>query len=150
VSTYGLEFVLPAGMPRASPSVWQTDAQGWPFAYQLYALVESVSPSTGSTAGGTLITIQGQGFPTLALRQDMVTVSVSGQPCSVRTSNFTTITCMTQPLPAGYAAPAAIGGAYPGEHSKISSKACALWFQCIQCASNAQATRCSYMYACSG
>lgn len=85
--------------------------------FQLYAEVSNVSPATGSIAGGTTLTITGRGFPTMSMKIDNVTVSVAGVPCTVLTSTYTTITCVTGPLPGNYQAPQPIKGLYPGTYT---------------------------------
>ncbi len=57
---------------------------------------------------------QGRGFPTLALGLDTISITVAGAPCAVTASTYTSITCVTGALPAGYTPPAAIRGLYPG------------------------------------
>jgi hypothetical protein len=51
--------------------------------------VTSITPNTGSYAGGTLITLGGYGF------SEASTVSVDGLPCIIQSSNFTEIKCLT-------------------------------------------------------
>ena len=54
--------------------------------------VHKVTPSSGSTTGGTLLTITGLGF---AETTEDVTVDVGGVPCEVVSTNTTVITCWT-------------------------------------------------------
>ena len=54
--------------------------------------IHSVSPHSGSTEGGTLITITGLGFGTNVLE---VEVDVDGIPCQVMSHNLTHILCWT-------------------------------------------------------
>ena len=58
------------------------------------ASVSSVSPSQGSTNGGTRLTISGSGFP-----EDMerLNVSVGNYPCKVESTSYETIVCITSP-----------------------------------------------------
>jgi hypothetical protein len=68
-------------------------------------VVQKVEPALGSTTGGTLVTISGGGFPTLANRTAVSTgtasVLVGGQPCDVEQSSFSQIVCRTAALPSG-------------------------------------------------
>lgn len=66
--------------------------------FQMYTQVDSVSPSTGSLAGGTLVTIKGRGFPNSAMpgNNAVTALRVGGMACQVVSSNFSTIICMTQ------------------------------------------------------
>lgn len=69
-----------------------------PRQFQVYAQVDSVAPSTGSLAGGTLVTLKGRGFPTSAAvgsSSAVSTLRVGGMACQVVSSNFSTITCTT-------------------------------------------------------
>ena len=54
--------------------------------------VHTVSPSTGSSTGGALLTITGLGF---AETSEDVIVDVGGVPCEVVSVNTTVITCWT-------------------------------------------------------
>jgi hypothetical protein len=58
--------------------------------------VDSVSPSTGSRAGGTLITIRGTGFRAYASENQVL---VGGAVCAVETSSFSEIACRTPRAP---------------------------------------------------
>lgn len=58
--------------------------------FALFPAIITVSPQSGSTAGGTLVTISGTGFPE---EEDKVTVSVGGYICHVESSSSTEITC---------------------------------------------------------
>ena len=73
-----------------------------PYSFQLVPQVNSVSPATGSTSGGTLISISGSGFPdsNFPLPSNTLSITLGGRPCSVVKSNFSTIQCYTpaQPL----------------------------------------------------
>ncbi|XP_069813288.1 fibrocystin-L-like isoform X2 [Dendropsophus ebraccatus] len=62
------------------------------FAYQI--ILSSITPLSGSLAGGTLITIYGSGF------SNNSTVELGGKKCSVVFANLTAINCIT---PAGAA-----------------------------------------------
>jgi hypothetical protein len=72
-----------------------------PRQFQVYPVVESVRPATGSTAGGRLVTIVGKGFPSSSMpgNNAITQLLVGGVPCQVVASNFTSISCRTQPQP---------------------------------------------------
>ncbi|XP_041477742.1 fibrocystin-L-like isoform X1 [Lytechinus variegatus] len=71
------------------------DGQGKRYHYQQYPVITSISPQSGSLAGGTLVTIIGDGF----LQVD--SVLVGGEPCDVESSKAKEITCYTRPAPEG-------------------------------------------------
>lgn len=75
-----------------------TPARPAPRMFQVYAQVDSVSPSTGSLVGGNVVTIKGKGFPSSAAAGNnaITALKVGGMACPVIFSNFSTITCMTQ------------------------------------------------------
>ncbi|KAL6747058.1 hypothetical protein V8C86DRAFT_3034101 [Haematococcus lacustris] len=116
------EASLRGGAPWADPRSYQATAAGAGgctpgqlYQFQLYPLVQSLSPSTGSTAGGTLLTLTGKGFPSLGLGQaPSVTLTLHGVACAVQSSNYTTLTCITGAQPAGYTPPPAVKGMWPG------------------------------------
>ena len=56
------------------------------------SVVTSVSPPSGSTAGGTLLTITGTGFSTDI---DKMKVGLGGADCKVTSSSRNTITCLS-------------------------------------------------------
>ena len=111
------EGVLRGGRPLVATSAYRYDRTTRPYMYQTYPEVTSVSPSNGSVAGGTLVTIVGRGFPSLDLGLgDTLAVRLYGVPCTVLSSNHTTVTCRSGPAPASpplsYAV--ALKGLYPG------------------------------------
>ena len=57
--------------------------------------VDSISPLRGSTRGGTLLTLSGIGFSSLMNNNS---VNISGEPCLIRYSNYTSILCVTPDL----------------------------------------------------
>ena len=111
---------MKGGRPLVAGSAYRSDRNGRPYMYQTFAEVLSVSPASGSLAGGTVVTITGRGFPTLDLGLgDTLAVMLSGVPCAVLSSSYGTITCRSGPAPAppAYAAAApagGLGGLYPG------------------------------------
>ncbi|KXZ47880.1 hypothetical protein GPECTOR_32g493 [Gonium pectorale] len=103
------------GQPVVQRSAYRTAADGTPYMFQTYAEVTDVSPSRGSLAGGTLVTISGRGFPTLSLRlNDSVVVTIAGAPCRVVSSTYSQLVCETGPRPANYQPPRPLKGLYPG------------------------------------
>lgn len=66
------------------------NAQQLNFTYVISAT--SVSPASGSTAGGQVITISGSGFGN---KKENATVSLDGSPCEILTINMSQITCRT-------------------------------------------------------
>ena len=110
--------VLKGSRPFITNSVYRFDRIGRPYMYQTFAEVLSLSPTSGSLAGGTIVTITGRGFPTLDLGLgDTLAVQLYGVACAVLSSSYSTITCRSGPAPAS-APPAALagglGGLYPG------------------------------------
>ncbi|KXZ47884.1 hypothetical protein GPECTOR_32g497 [Gonium pectorale] len=113
--TVVFEGSLRGGQPVVQRSAYRTAADGTPYMFQTYAEVTAVSPSRGSLAGGTLVTISGRGFPTLSLRQnDSVVVTIAGAPCRVVSSTYSQLVCETGPRPATYQPPRPLKGLYPG------------------------------------
>jgi len=58
--------------------------------------VDAVSPSSGSVAGGTSVTLSGSGFGSCT---ECVAVQLDGVPCAVAAVNATAVTCTTGPRP---------------------------------------------------
>jgi len=93
-----------AGGLALNKRTFMTAAPGRPpRQFQVYAQVDSVSPSTGSLAGGTLVTITGKGFPSSAAAGNSVItgLTVGSMPCKVVSSNFSSIVCLTETNSAG-------------------------------------------------
>jgi hypothetical protein len=67
-------------------------AVGGPFSVSYAMVVSSISPSSGSKAGGTLLTLSGTGFRAYASGN---VVLVGGQMCSVISSTFSQLSCRT-------------------------------------------------------
>lgn len=63
---------------------------------------------TGSTLGGTRLTIFGAGFPiktgSITDSSDTIAVVAAGQPCVVESASFSEIICRTVEQPAGWEA----------------------------------------------
>lgn len=75
---------------------WAENAQQLNFTYVISAA--SVSPSSGSTAGGQTITISGSGFGN---QKENASVSLDGSPCDIITISMSRITCTTTAHAAG-------------------------------------------------
>ncbi|XP_075126263.1 fibrocystin-L-like [Leptodactylus fuscus] len=72
-----------------------SNGKNFTFTYQI--TISSLTPSSGSLAGGTLVTILGSGFSTDS------TVELKGSGCAVVFANLTMITCRTSAGPEGFA-----------------------------------------------
>lgn len=120
--TVSFERSQRGGRPVPDRSSYSTAVDGSIRQFQLHAELDAVSPALGSTAGGTVLTISGRGFPSYpppGVLDQAATIDVvlpGGAPCTLLTSNYSTITCVTAPQPAaGIAAPApAVAGVYAG------------------------------------
>ena len=75
-----------------------------------YTDIHAVSPSKGSTEGGTLITVTGTGF---GLDPADVEVDIDGTQCTVTSSSPTEIQCVTGRPPQGSPAIATAQDTYP-------------------------------------
>ncbi len=62
------------------------------------ASVNSVSPASGSTQGGTMITVAGVGFGSDA---SLISATINGNPCTVRSANYSHFVCETPSNPLG-------------------------------------------------
>ena len=62
--------------------------------FQFKIVVSSISPSSGSFAGGTLLTITGQNFPA-DIAENQVTIGSGVVRCKMISATTTTLTCMT-------------------------------------------------------
>lgn len=63
--------------------------------FEIYPQIRSVSPSSGSTEGGTLITIDGTGFESSLSGATPTTVTVGGKPCEILEISKRKIVCQT-------------------------------------------------------
>lgn len=66
-----------------------------------HLVVSNVAPSSGSTAGATIMNITGNYFSTSTTYP--LVVNVGGQPCVVLSTTTTTIQCRTSPIPSSIA-----------------------------------------------
>ncbi|CAG9312591.1 unnamed protein product [Blepharisma stoltei] len=70
----------------------QYDLNGNPYNFRALARIDSVSASSGSSAGGQELTINGEGFP---LNASWVRIEVDGSNCEISSLAFEQITCTT-------------------------------------------------------
>jgi hypothetical protein len=114
--TVSFEGSLRGGAPLNDLRSYLGTGTGQLYQFQLYPVVDSISPADGSTAGGTLVTLTGRGFPNLALPLgDTVSITVQGVPCAVTFSNYTLMTCIMGAQPSGYTTPTSLRySTYPG------------------------------------
>ncbi|XP_078542272.1 fibrocystin-L-like [Lissotriton helveticus] len=82
-------YIAERGFAQPQPN------QTFNFTYKIH--VSNISPDRGSPAGGTLLTITGNGF------DEQSQVSVNGNPCDVIASSLTEIQCRTPPGQLGLA-----------------------------------------------
>jgi IPT/TIG domain len=81
----------------SSKTQYTLSPSGVVYTSAIYPVITRVSPSNGSIAGGTAVTIDGYGFSSSVA--DM-TVLVAGVPCSVVKSTANQITCITDKIEA--------------------------------------------------
>ena len=135
--TVQFEGSLIGSFPLATRLAYSYDVTGTPYLYQQYPEVTSVSPAVGSSAGGTVVTINGRGFPDFGLdKDDTISVTVAGVPCTVINSAYDVMTCSSGAQPATPAlAAAAIKGQYPGmrgaDYEHIANTGAAMTFQTL-------------------
>ena len=109
VTSTTLECILAGGI--ASPTLYNVriivsgigaaiGTSGYP-KFQFLVQVTSISPSSGSMAGGTLLTISGVNFPT-DISQNQVTIGEYIIPCTMVSATSTEITCLTGPADSDY------------------------------------------------
>ena len=65
----------------------------------LYLAISSVTPNSGSTAGGTVLNIAGNYFSSSASYP--LVVQIGGESCTILNSTTTTIQCQTSSAPSG-------------------------------------------------
>ena len=105
---------MPGGAPRlgllpiAGEALLTITGRGFPD-YSLLLLRHTLSNAINQTSfpltillplpptGGTLLTITGRGFPDTSapLLNNIVNITIKGQPCTVVSSNYTTVLCST-------------------------------------------------------
>ena len=74
------------------PGLFSRDARGVLHMVQYYPRIDSISPTAGSIAGGTVVTIEGGGFSMDEMDQ---TVSINNRDCVVTYSSIEMIICNT-------------------------------------------------------
>ncbi|XP_069121982.1 fibrocystin-L-like [Argopecten irradians] len=91
-------FIISNEYGRAEPSMdlYQVSGNYQFYMFQTYSEITSISPSSGSVEGGTLLSITGNNFD--QTRTGAV-VMVAGVPCTVRSVTKTLITCETAAKP---------------------------------------------------
>jgi hypothetical protein len=96
--TETLNCTLPAYLPAATYTVWvcyQPFGCGYGSDLTVALSVTGVLPASGSSAGGTTVTITGSGFDTNA---SFVAVAFGSVPCTVTAATATSLTCVTGAL----------------------------------------------------
>ncbi|CAK8682966.1 unnamed protein product [Clavelina lepadiformis] len=99
VGSQNISFIVDPGYSRSEPytSIVYVDANDALYMLQTYAVINDVSPKTGSTLGGTTLTISGNFFDNSSGIK--ARVLVGGQPCTVESVTTTEITCVTPEQP---------------------------------------------------
>ncbi|KXZ54727.1 hypothetical protein GPECTOR_4g796 [Gonium pectorale] len=103
--TETLRCYLPSYLPAASYTLWiciQPFGCGLSPAYTVPLTVNTATPLVGSSAGGILVTLSGNGFDTNVSR---VAVRFGSSPCNVTSSDGKILTCVTTGLDAKPASP---------------------------------------------
>ncbi|XP_069115226.1 fibrocystin-L-like [Argopecten irradians] len=95
IGNINASFLISHEYGRSLPNsdLYRVSHNGQIHMFQTYAEVTSVSPSSGSVMGGTLLSINGHSFDRNS------TVSVDGAPCTVKSVTNTLITCETAAKP---------------------------------------------------
>ncbi|XP_031760464.1 fibrocystin-L [Xenopus tropicalis] len=98
VGHLNISFILDSNYGRSLPSLatYFVSSLNKITMFQTYAEITGISPSVGSTEGGTIITITGSNFDQT---DAPARVLVGGQDCIVLGLTDTTITCRTPPRP---------------------------------------------------
>ncbi|CAF3402120.1 unnamed protein product [Rotaria sp. Silwood1] len=85
------------GRSLTSSNLYRVSADENLYTFQSYAVISSVTPNSGSTQGGTLLTINGNYFSNSASYP--LVVQIGGEPCTILSSTTTTIQCQTPIAP---------------------------------------------------
>ncbi|XP_068250285.1 fibrocystin-L-like [Palaemon carinicauda] len=88
----GTVYVTTRGAAETRWYGMYSDSQDKLYQYHTYAGVNSVSPSTGSPGGNTLITVTGVGFSSIPGATE---VSVGGAVCDIQSISYDSLTCLT-------------------------------------------------------
>ncbi|XP_021357928.1 fibrocystin-L-like [Mizuhopecten yessoensis] len=111
IGNFNVSFTLSVqGRSRANLDLYTVSRNGQIFMFQSYAEIDNISPSSGSTEGGTLLTIKGM-FSDGTLSNAVV--KVQGTECHVIHVNETTVICRTSRIPN------AVMKLYPGNRGII-------------------------------
>ncbi|XP_021374256.1 fibrocystin-L-like, partial [Mizuhopecten yessoensis] len=111
IGNLNVSYTLTArGRSKTNLNLYRVSRNGQIFMFQSYAEINSVTPSFGSSEGGTVITISGNYFD--QTRSEAV-VKVGDTRCHVITINATTIMCKTARKPE------TTNGLYPGNRGFI-------------------------------
>ncbi|XP_061189118.1 fibrocystin-L-like [Saccostrea echinata] len=100
VTNGNISFIVEGMFGRSLPvnDVLKYSAEGAIQMFQTYAVINSVSPSSGSTSGGTKIKLTGQFFNNT---EKPLRVEVGGKPCTnLKLLSDSEMTCDTPPEPA--------------------------------------------------
>ncbi|CAM2722167.1 unnamed protein product [Rotaria socialis] len=85
------------GRSMVRSDLYRISATGQYYNFQTYGIVSNVSPTAGSTAGGTTLVISGQYFSSST--QYPIVVYVAGEICMILNVTLTTIQCRTPVSP---------------------------------------------------
>ncbi|CAF2963963.1 unnamed protein product [Rotaria sp. Silwood2] len=85
------------GRSLTSSNLYRVSADENLYTFQSYAIISNVIPNSGSTQGGTLLTINGNYFSNSA--NYPLVVQIGGQPCIIINSTTTIIQCQTPIAP---------------------------------------------------
>ncbi|XP_021358206.1 fibrocystin-L-like [Mizuhopecten yessoensis] len=97
IGNLNVSYTLTArGRSKTDLNLYRVSRNGQIFMFQSYAEINSVTPSLGSTEGGTVITISGSVFDETSTE---AVVKVGDTRCRVITINATTIICKTARKP---------------------------------------------------
>jgi hypothetical protein len=116
--SYNVSVQLPQGLAWGNPLVetglYSRDARGVGYQVQYYPKVDSLSPRSGSRAGGTVLTLRGHGF---SMDEEDISIAVGADgtiPCTVLSSTLEEITCVTAAAPPATPAPNCTTGGVSG------------------------------------
>ncbi|CAM4838515.1 unnamed protein product [Rotaria magnacalcarata] len=86
------------GRSSVDASLFRMSSTGQLYNFETYAVIANISSSNGSVEGGTILTINGNYF--CASNRYPLIVNIDDQPCTILSSNLTTIQCQTSAMPA--------------------------------------------------
>jgi hypothetical protein len=95
--SYNVSVLLPNGLAWANPidaGLFSHDGHGKKYQVQYFPVVNELYPAKGSRAGGTTVTIRGQGF---SMDPGDMLVLLDGVACEIMTATLEEITCVTGP-----------------------------------------------------